>query len=149
MPDHEYLDKKLITYTNSDYYPFHMPGHKRQTFTGWPSPEQIDITEIDGFDNLHHAEGILKEAQERMAELFHTYKSFFLVNGTTCGILASVHAAVRRGDRILIARNCHRAIYHACMLLELRTDYLYPMQTEYGIQGSIEPNDVEARPSSP
>ena len=139
----QYLDEKLISYTSSDYYPFHMPGHKRQAFAGWPSPEQIDITEIPGFDNLHHCDGILKEAQERMAALFHTYKSFFLVNGTTCGILASVHAAVRRGDRILIARNCHQAVYHACMLLELRTGYLYPMQTDYGIQGSIDPDDVE------
>ena len=55
---------KLLAYGNSDAYPFHMPGHKRQ-ITDFVNPFQIDITEIDGFDNLHHPEGILKEAQER------------------------------------------------------------------------------------
>ena len=44
---------KLLAYGNSDAYPFHMPGHKRQ-ITDFVNPFQIDITEIDGFDNLHH-----------------------------------------------------------------------------------------------
>ena len=50
------LDQKLTAYAASDIYPFHMPGHKRQRLGDW-RPEEIDITEIDGFDNLHHAEG--------------------------------------------------------------------------------------------
>ena len=57
-----YLDQALETYGKSDVYPFHMPGHKRNPLP-FPEVYGIDITEIDGFDNLHHAEGILKEAQ--------------------------------------------------------------------------------------
>lgn len=49
-----------------------MPGHKRifcpETLK---NPYEIDITEITGFDNLHHAEGILLEAQKRVAKLYH------------------------------------------------------------------------------
>ena len=56
---------RLIAYGKSDMYPFHMPGHKRKIVDTFPNPFEIDITEIDGFDNLHHAEGILKE-QENM-----------------------------------------------------------------------------------
>lgn len=52
----------LLAYGKSDVYPFHMPGHKRQV-EDFENPFLIDITEIDGFDNLHHPEGILKEAQ--------------------------------------------------------------------------------------
>ena len=50
---------KLESYSASDHYPFHMPGHKRRDMD-FPNPYTIDITEIDGFDNLHHAEGILR-----------------------------------------------------------------------------------------
>ena len=73
---------KLLAYGNSDAYPFHMPGHKRQ-ITDFVNPFQIDITEIEGFDNLHHPEGILKEAQERAAALYDSRSTYFLVNGST------------------------------------------------------------------
>ena len=64
IENEKYLDRALLEYCNSDAYPFHMPGHKRQTMGNW-NCEAIDITEITGFDNLHHAEGILLEAQQR------------------------------------------------------------------------------------
>lgn len=102
----------------------------------------IDITEIDGFDNLHHPEGILKAAQQRMARLCGADQSFFLVNGSTVGLLAAISAAVPRGGKILIARNCHKAVYHACFLRQLQVSYLYPAVTEFGIQGSILPAQV-------
>ena len=50
------LYDKLVDYSQSDVYPFHMPGHKRQVgnpfLQEFPNPYAIDITEIDGFDNL-------------------------------------------------------------------------------------------------
>ena len=53
------LYKKLEEYGKSDYYPFHMPGHKRNMDSSAASfPFDRDITEIHGFDNLHHAEGV-------------------------------------------------------------------------------------------
>ena len=54
------LFDKLANYGNSGIYPFHMPGHKRQKTVDF-NPYKIDITEIEGFDNLHHAEGVLKK----------------------------------------------------------------------------------------
>ena len=54
------LYEKLKWYQDTDYYPFHMPGHKRN-LGEMCNPYKIDITEIDGFDDLHHAEGIIKE----------------------------------------------------------------------------------------
>ena len=67
----EYLYEKLTAYGNSDYYAFHMPGHKRNMeLMRARLPYNIDITEIDGFDDLHHAEGLLKELQENAARVF-------------------------------------------------------------------------------
>lgn len=136
-----YLDEKLLAYSQTDAYPFHMPGHKRQAMGNW-TPEEIDITEITGFDNLHHAEGILREAQRRAAETFGADETFFLVNGSTAGLLAAVCGTVKKGGRLLMARNCHKAVYHAVYLMELKTAYLYPEQTAFGIQGSISPEQV-------
>ena len=66
------LYEKLKNYRNSDYYGFHMPGHKRNPVFADILPGcEMDITEISGFDDLHHAEGILRGAQEAAASVFH------------------------------------------------------------------------------
>ena len=141
----KYLDRELYGYGRSEVYPFHMPGHKRQAVTEYLSnPYLEDITEITDFDNLHHAEGILKEAQEYAGKIFRTYKSYFLINGSTAGILAAVSACTQQGGRILMARNCHKAAYHAVYLRDLKPVYLYPSWNEtLGLNGGIDPKDVE------
>ena len=63
--------QQLISYGESDVYPFHMPGHKRRALP-FPNPYTIDITEIDGFDNLHHAEGLIREAEARRSSTVRT-----------------------------------------------------------------------------
>lgn len=136
------LKDALEEYAKSDFYPFHMPGHKRNKLP-FPNPYEIDITEIDGFDNLHQPEGILKDAQKRAAELYGAEQSFYLVNGSTCGILAAICAAVHKGDKIIAARNCHKSVYHAILLHELRAEYIYPEITENGILGQITPEQVK------
>ena len=138
----KYLIDDLEEYAQSDYYPFHMPGHKRKSLA-FPNPYEIDITEIDGFDNLHHATGIIKEAEVRGAELYHSKRCFFLVNGSTCGLLAAISAVTRRGDKVLVARNCHKAVYHALYMNELQAEYLYPSITKNGIQGQITVEQVQ------
>ena len=135
------LKDALVSYSRTDCYPFHMPGHKRR-WKDFQDAGFYDITEIDGFDNLHHATGILKEAQERAAELYGSDKCFYLVNGSTCGLLAAVCAAVRKHDRVLLARNCHRAVYHALLLKELKAEYLYPVITKNDLQGHVTPVQV-------
>lgn len=137
-----YLDEALIEYSQSDAYPFHMPGHKRRDIA-FPNPYTIDITEIDGFDNLHHAAGILSEAQQRAAALYGSSACYYLVNGSSCGLLAAISAAVRKRDKVLVARNCHKAVYHALFLNELDAEFLYPQITKNDLQGQITVKQVE------
>ena len=136
-----FLYKRLLDYSSEDWYPFHMPGHKRAPLA-FPNPYSIDITEIEGFDNLHHPQGILKEAQERAAMLYGSRETFFLVNGSTSGILAAISAAIPRQGTLLMSRNSHKAAYHAAYLRELETVYLLPAGTGFGIAGSIQPAHV-------
>lgn len=141
------LLQSLLAYTRSDAYPFHMPGHKRNTaYSGiqFPNPYSIDITEISGFDNLHHADGILKDSMDHAAALYGADKSYYLVNGSTCGILSAISACVSPGGKILISRNCHKSVYHGIFLNELYAEYIYPQVVlSLGIQGGILPEDVE------
>lgn len=136
------MEKELIENAKSNIYPFHMPGHKRRGMEKM-NPYDIDITEIDGFDNLHHAEGIIKNAQTEAAELYGADHSYFLINGSTCGILAAISAAADRKDKILVARNCHKAVYHGIYLRQIKPVYIYPNITKAGIQGQIRPDDIE------
>lgn len=139
------LYKELEKYGQSDHYPFHMPGHKRnKDSSAGDFPLERDITEITGFDNLHHAEGLLKDAQEYAAQIYGTKKCFFSVNGSTAALLAAISASVDKGGKILMARNCHKAVYHALYLRELQPVYIYPHEdTKLGINGGISPSRVE------
>ena len=134
--------QQLISYGESDVYPFHMPGHKRRALP-FPNPYTIDITEIDGFDNLHHAGGLIREAEERAAKLYGADRSYYLGNGSTCGLLAAICAAARRGDKVLAARNCHKAVYHAVSMQGLSVEFLYPAITRGDLQGQITAAQVE------
>ena len=136
---------ELREYSHSDYYGFHMPGHKRnKNLTGVGLPYEIDITEIEGFDDLHHAKGMLKKAQERAAQVFHGEETHFLINGSTVGILSAILGCTRRGDRILMARNCHKSVYHAVYMNELEPEYVYPFfYKEQELNGEINPKDVQ------
>ena len=121
------LYQRLNEYSESDYYGFHMPGHKRnRNLMGNELPYSIDITEIEGFDDLHHAANVLKEAQERAARVYGAQESHFLINGSTAGILSAVLGNTQRGDAVLVARNCHKSVYHGIYLNDLKPYYLYP-----------------------
>ncbi|MBQ9142205.1 MAG: aminotransferase class V-fold PLP-dependent enzyme [Lachnospiraceae bacterium] len=138
------LLEKLTTYGNSDFYPYHMPGHKRQQCGAIPEAWiAVDITEIDGFDNLHQAEAILKEVQERAAKAYGAEESFYLVNGSTCGILSAISATVPFDGEILIVRNCHKSVYHGAYLRHAKLHYIYPRQVEgYDLCEAVTPEQV-------
>lgn len=138
------LYEQLKKYGQSEIYPFHMPGHKRN-IKKMPeySSYGIDITEVNGFDNLHEANGILSQAMKRAAKLRGADESFFLINGSTCGLLSAISAVTNHRDEILIARNCHKAVYHGIFLNELNARYIYPQKEEvFGLNCGISSAEI-------
>lgn len=134
------LNKKL---NKLEAYPFHMPGHKRNEKFGIRSSE-IDITEIDGFDNLHNPKEILKELEEDITTLFKSKKSIISVNGSTCCILSAISAVCNWGDEIIIARNCHKSVYNACFINRLKVNYIEPEFDEsIGVYTYVTQNAVD------
>ena len=126
-----------------------MPGHKRNTklikrYGLWDeclTPYDIDITEIDNFDNLHNPEGIIKEAERLAAELYGAKESIYSVNGSTGAILA-VLGLIDRGEAVLMARNCHKSVYHGVELYGLVPYYLEGETDSLGIYQSISPKET-------
>ncbi len=148
MSDNRNLLERLKGYGRSDFYPFHMPGHKRQWEESFcekfTNPFSVDITEIDGFDNLHHPQGILKESMDWAANVYKSDRTYYLVNGSSCGILSAISGTVSRGGTILMSRNCHKSAFHGVFLNNLRAEYIYPqLIEEFGLQGGILPEDME------
>ncbi|HHU02691.1 MAG TPA: aminotransferase class V-fold PLP-dependent enzyme [Christensenellaceae bacterium] len=127
--------------------PMHMPGHKRNTNLA-PYLKRlsadIDITEIDGFDNLPRASGILMDSMKNAAKLYGSFRTFFMVNGSTGGILSAVHALTMPGDTAIIARNCHMSVFHAVALRRLKTHYIDPgYDHSYEVVAAMSPYAIE------
>lgn len=139
------LYDKLKSYNQSGIYPFHMPGHKRIDTTGdGIIPYGIDLTEIYGFDNLHEPSGIIKAIQNNAKKLYSVKNAFMLINGSTGGILAAIRSLTNYGDKVLIARNCHKSVYNAIEICGLNVQYLLPeTDSKFGILASVDPLSVQ------
>ncbi|MGI6776656.1 MAG: aminotransferase class I/II-fold pyridoxal phosphate-dependent enzyme [Acetivibrionales bacterium] len=137
----------LIKYAQSNPVPFHMPGHKM----GKGMPEslfkdiaRIDITEIPGADNLHYPEGIIDEAQKLAAGAFGADSTFFLVNGSTCGIHAMIMTICKPGEKLIVARDCHKSVIGAMILGRITPVYIKPGYIEeFGAPGTINATELE------
>ncbi len=141
------LTSKLRALERDKPLAMHMPGHKRN-ISEFPYLAQIggdiDITEIDGFDNLNSARGILSDLCGRAARLYGARRTFISVNGSTGAVLAAISSVTTEGDSILVARNCHKSVYNAVEINGLDADYILPSTVfGFGFFASDSPSDVE------
>ena len=128
------LFRELKKYGEKDIYPYHMPGHKRKGQSYFPDEiAGIDLTEVDGTDNLHEPEGIIREAQEFCAKAVGADHSYFMVNGSTAGVLAAISAVAAPGSKLLISRNAHRSAYNAIAIRNLNPVYIFRKRMKNGI----------------
>ena len=120
----------------------HMPGHKGEALLG---PEMLDLTEIEGFDDLHQPTGLIQKEQKRLAKASGARESFLLVGGSSAGVKAAICSQTRQKDKILLARNAHKSAYHAVYFNDLKPLYLYPSMenAQYQIPGPIPPSQVK------
>lgn len=145
MEDKFRLWRELQEYTQRSLVPLHMPGHKRRVSPAPDLPVDWDITELPGTDDLHDAQGILASAMARTAALYGAKRTWYLVNGSTCGLLAGIRALAPNGTTVIAARNCHKSVFHAVELGSLKTHWLLPEPVDsFGIWGSVTPASVEA-----
>ena len=139
----ENLYKKLTAYSQNGPYPFCMPGHKRNfTPAAISNPYLIDITEVEGFDDLQKCEGILGDIQKDLSSIYKCESVFMSVNGSTACNLAAV-MAVPEGGRILAASNCHRSVFNGMKINKRDAVFAEPAKMPGGLCGGISADDAE------
>ncbi|RCJ37089.1 arginine decarboxylase [Nostoc punctiforme NIES-2108] len=132
--------------------PFYTPGHKQGEGISQPLADLLgkavfraDLTELSDLDNLFAPQGVIQEAQQLAAEAFGALQTWFLVNGSTCGIEAAILATCGTGDKIILPRNVHSSAIAGLILSGAIPIFLNP---EYDpvldIAHSITPNAVES-----
>ncbi|KRQ86771.1 Arginine decarboxylase [Caloramator mitchellensis] len=139
----------LLDYAMEENIPFHMPGHKNNK-RGFSELEKIkdnlfsiDLTEVEGVDNLHNPEAMIKEGQIKLAKALGANESFILVNGSTSGVYSMILGLTKPKDKILIQRNCHRSVYMAAFLGDLEVEYINPtIIDEFNIPVSISIDEI-------
>lgn len=135
----------LEEYANN-IYPFHMPGHKLGRLSPLDGQDllKIDVTEVEGTDQLFEPSGIISDAQKRASEAYETIETFLLVNGSTCGILSAISGCCQTDGKILISRNCHKSVYNGILVNRLDPIYIYPDAIDdYHLIGGINPKELE------
>lgn len=140
--------QKLIS-TKPAY--FRVPGHRLENgidsrWTDFVGTKifAYDVTETPFTDDLHCPEGAILEAQQLLANLYGADKSFFLVNGTTCGNEAMILSAALEGQEIMIARNAHKSALMGLILSGAKPVSIMPeVLPQWGIQGGISPEIIE------
>ncbi|MCM1273306.1 MAG: aminotransferase class I/II-fold pyridoxal phosphate-dependent enzyme [Clostridium sp.] len=136
-----YIVENLQSYIDGTNYPWHMPGHKRKGFnhieniadieTILSAVYHMDVTEVYGLDDLHMPEGMIAKSQEELAGVYHTFASYYLINGSTSGIMTAIAACCLDGGAardIIVARNCHRSVINAAKLFGLNPIYVEPQK---------------------
>ena len=133
----ESLFEKLKDYSKSGIYPFCMPGHKRNfSAAGEFNPYELDITEVEGFDDLQKCEGILGDIQKELGRIYGAENVFLSVNGSSAGNLAAV-AALEDGGKILAASNCHRSVFNGARINKRELLLIDPAKMPQGLKGGI------------
>ncbi|MEH2032076.1 MAG: aminotransferase class I/II-fold pyridoxal phosphate-dependent enzyme [Nostoc sp.] len=132
--------------------PFYTPGHKQGKGISQPLADLLgkdvfraDLTELADLDNLFAPQGVIQKAQQLAAEAFGASQTWFLVNGSTCGIEAAILATCGTGDKIILPRNVHSSAIAGLILSGAIPIFLNP---EYDpvldIAHSITPNAVQS-----
>jgi arginine/lysine/ornithine decarboxylase len=98
-----------------------MPGHKGVLPPPFDGIAPLDVTELPGTGDLYHErDGVIRRSERAMAALYGAADCFYLTGGATQGIFAMLSSVTRPGDTVRVDRACHRSVYNALILLDLR-----------------------------
>ncbi len=137
---------------NNPTYQFHIPGHTKglgtlQDFRKLVGKKALMLDTTDEFDNLGTltpATGPIKEAEILAAEAFGAKRTFFLLNGSTVGNLAVAMGLTKKGQKVIVNRNCHRSILTGLIISGAEPLWIIPEKlNDWGLWGNVDAKDVE------
>ncbi len=139
----KFLTRFLDNYHKNQTFRGHMPGHKgRALLSGLEYAYQRDITEIKNADSLFEADGILRQAEQQTAEIYHVPETCWSAGGSTLCIQAMLAQMKAEHRYIIAARTVHRAFLNSCILLDLPVKWVFPVSGGI-IAGTYQISDFE------
>ncbi|MGN0436008.1 MAG: aminotransferase class I/II-fold pyridoxal phosphate-dependent enzyme, partial [Wujia sp.] len=140
-----YIAEGLARFLEENPMAWHMPGHKRiwtgLNSEGGPIDDALakaicmDVTEVPGTDDLYEPTEMIAKSMQELTKVYKTYSSYYLVNGSTGGILSAIAAVAEcRAGKVIVAENCHKSVFNGVKLMGLEPIYLSPDLTEIAVE---------------
>ncbi len=141
----------IISNAKRPHAPFYTPGHKQGKGISSKLADYFgkavfsaDLTELTQLDCLFAPDGVIQQAQQLAAEAFGASQTWFLVNGSTCGIEAAILATCHDGDKIILPRNIHSSVISGLILSGAVPIFINPQyDTNLDITYSITTQSLE------
>ncbi|MCR5261946.1 MAG: aminotransferase class V-fold PLP-dependent enzyme [Candidatus Gastranaerophilales bacterium] len=136
-------DRKLFTTPSHDRDNFIVPNCKKIFGNSF---YEYDLSEVNGLDNLGNPENSIMSAMKKSAELLGVKSLFYLINGSSSGIIASMLSFLREKDKVLIARNCHQSVLNGLILTGAEPVWILPeLNSEWEIFDPVSPSEIEKK----
>ena len=130
---------------------FYAPGHKQGQGISDGIRDLLgievflaDLPELPELDNLFAPEGVIEEAQQLAATTFGAAKTWFLVNGSTSGIVAAILATCGEEDKVILPRNIHQSAIAGLILSGARPIFVNPeYDATEGLAYNVTPETIQ------
>ena len=123
---------------------FHVPAHQAGVGVYDSRRAELDLTELAHLDNLFYPTGALAESQDLLAKSFGSEKSYYLVNGSSGGIIAAIWSLCQPGDKVIVSRNVHRSVITGIVLSGAEPRFVPVEDFNSGIPLNINVNNFES-----
>lgn len=136
----------VLNYAAKDPARFHMPGHKggRGYDGGYLNAVlPYDLTELPGTDNLYTPEDVINEAEELAARVFDADFTLFSAGGATLCVQTMLFNAIKKGDSIIVCRNCHKSVVNALGLIDAKVIWVFPETGENNLLHGLKADNIE------
>lgn len=144
------LLSSLKDYSKKDIACFDVPGHVRnqgvEILNEYYGEDlmRMDINSSPLMDNVSNPKGVIKSAQELLADAYNCDDAFFITNGTTGAIHAMILSVIKPGEKLLLPRNIHKSVINALIMSGGEPVFIQPeFDKDLGISLNIKPKDVE------
>jgi lysine decarboxylase len=142
----------VTNFVSKNPTPFFIPAHKmgRGIDPRWldfagENIFKMDLSEVNGLDDLHEARGAISEAQDLAADAFGADHSYFLINGTSCGIVAAICTVASEGQKIIVPRNAHKSVVFGLITSGAIPVYISAeIHREKGLLGGVSKDKLDA-----
>ncbi len=109
------------------------PGHKqgrgadpRVLDVLGPGVFASDVLTLNGLDDRRESKGVLKQAEELMAEAVRAEQAFFSTCGSSLSVKTAMISVAGPGEKLLVSRNAHKSVLSGVILSGIDPVWVHP-----------------------